>query len=55
MNKLLVTILYHVPGQPPVMTTTVVEVGNYPRSHRNDILEQYRDKTYFDVIITEIT
>lgn len=55
MNKLLVTILYHVPGQPPVMTTTVVEVGRYPSEDKNYILKQYRDKTYFDVIITEIT
>lgn len=55
MNKLLVTILYHFPGSPPVMTTTVVEVGSYPRTNKNDILDQYRDKKYFDVIITEIT
>lgn len=54
MNKLPITILYHFPGQPPVMTTTVVEVGKFPSLHRNDILEQYRDKIYFDVTITEI-
>ena len=56
MNHLLITILYELPGVDPCMTTTVLRVANgfELTSYKDKIYQQYRNKPYYEVTITEV-
>lgn len=56
MNNLLITIVYKLPGLQPCMTTTVLPVGTQRglEVYKNEIYQQYRNKPYYEVTITEV-
>lgn len=54
MSHIIVTVKYHQPGQPPVLTTTTVPISNhlaFPEIRRH-IIDEYQSEQYYKAIVT---
>lgn len=56
MNHMLIVITYYAPGHNPVITSAVMPINQVTSfdMHKRNIEEQYRNKKYYDVTITQV-